>query len=329
MPIRNATNLQQRRSSGTGAWANSTTSVANPPTWPADLYSKCSRMNYLETRDRALLRALFATDPGAALYLWADLDEPWFSHCRWFAAVEGQRAVTVILLFQGRAEPTVLSVGDAAALPGLITAAQPSLPSWAHLKVPEPHHPAWSAAIVSGNAQKLCAMLWSPPIHPHSTSRQTRPDGVAIRRWTASDPLEPLLDLYRDYPGNWFEPEALRHQHYYVVEEEQSGRLLSVAGTHALSTQEGVAALGDIVTRASERGKGWAALLVQTLCDDLHQSGCRRIGLHVSQDNAAAIACYRRVGFEVETSIVQTRYRKPGTLPEPGGTSVETQSGPE
>lgn len=286
-------------------------------------------MEFLETRDRDLLRSLFERNPGAALYFWADLDEPWFSHCRWFVALDGQRAITVILLFAGRAEPAVLSLGDPGPLPELIAATLPHLPPWAHLKVQAPHHSAWSAATVTGNAQKLCAMRLSRPIHPEPGTRQTTPEGVEIRRWTASDPVEPLLDLYRDYPGNWFEPEALRHQRYYVAEEKQSGRLLSVAGTHALSTREGVAALGDIVTRASERGKGWAALVVRTLCHHLHQCGCRHVGLHVGQDNAAAITCYRGVGFQVEDSIVQSRYRQRATAPEPDGTSVETQSGPE
>jgi predicted GNAT family acetyltransferase len=58
-----------------------------------------------------------------------------------------------------------------------------------------------------------------------------------------------------------------------------------------------VAALGSIATRPDQRGRGLARAATSALCR-LVQPEVDHIGLNVVADNAAAIACYRRVGFE-------------------------------
>lgn len=57
-----------------------------------------------------------------------------------------------------------------------------------------------------------------------------------------------------------------------------------------------VAALGNIATSPRARGRGLAGRVTGALCRDLQGEGVR-VGLNVAVGNAAAIACYRRLGF--------------------------------
>jgi predicted GNAT family acetyltransferase len=59
-----------------------------------------------------------------------------------------------------------------------------------------------------------------------------------------------------------------------------------------------VAALGGIATRPDARGKGLAGVVTAGLCKSLLEAA-DDIGLNVKADNAPAIRCYRRLGFEV------------------------------
>ena len=76
----------------------------------------------------------------------------------------------------------------------------------------------------------------------------------------------------------------------------RAGALVCVAGVHVYSPRYAVAALGNVTTDPRWRGQGLAGRAVAALCLRL-QRECTTIGLNVHGDNAAAIACYRRLGF--------------------------------
>ena len=71
-----------------------------------------------------------------------------------------------------------------------------------------------------------------------------------------------------------------------------------------------VAALGNVATQPAHRGRGHAKAVTGTLCRHL-MARADHIGLNVKADNAAALGCYRALGFEVcasyEETMVETR----------------------
>ena len=77
----------------------------------------------------------------------------------------------------------------------------------------------------------------------------------------------------------------------------QGEELMSVAGVHVFSRRYRVAALGNIATHPQARGKGLARVVTAKLCQEL-RGEADHIGLNVKDDNAGAIACYERLGFE-------------------------------
>lgn len=79
-----------------------------------------------------------------------------------------------------------------------------------------------------------------------------------------------------------------------------------MAGVHVYSPAKRVASLGNIATRPDARGRGLAGRLTAALCR-LLQDEIDVIGLNVRADNAAAIACYRGVGFEFRHAYSEWR----------------------
>ena len=65
------------------------------------------------------------------------------------------------------------------------------------------------------------------------------------------------------------------------------------------SRHYGVTALGNIATHPAFRGQGLATRTCAKLMQALQQEGVTHVGLNVRADNAAAIACYQRLGFAI------------------------------
>jgi ribosomal protein S18 acetylase RimI-like enzyme len=77
-----------------------------------------------------------------------------------------------------------------------------------------------------------------------------------------------------------------------------------------LSVEGDVAGLFDIVTEPAHRGRGIGTAVVAALIARAWERGARTAFLQVNEDNAAAIAIYRRFGFD---TLYRYRYRaRPG-----------------
>jgi predicted GNAT family acetyltransferase len=77
-----------------------------------------------------------------------------------------------------------------------------------------------------------------------------------------------------------------------------SERLVSVAGTHIVSDQERIAALGNVMTHPDYRGQGLATMVTSAVCEELLDRDIEMIGLSVSRTNEAAIRVYEKIGFK-------------------------------
>jgi predicted GNAT family acetyltransferase len=115
--------------------------------------------------------------------------------------------------------------------------------------------------------------------------------------------LGELKRLYQEsYPGTWFDPRMLETGHYFGIRE--NGALISAGGIHVYSEKYRVAALGNITTHPGRRNKGYARVVTAGLCRSLYDR-VDHIGLNVKADNAAAIACYTALGFEICASYAE------------------------
>ena len=75
----------------------------------------------------------------------------------------------------------------------------------------------------------------------------------------------------------------------------EGDELVAAAGTHLVSREEGVAAIGNVYTRRDRRCRGLSRIVTAAVLHELRD--VTTIGLNVRGDNAAAIRVYESLGF--------------------------------
>jgi len=224
-------------------------------------------------------------------YELGDLDPLQLPHCTWYArpGASPAEAAAVALVYRGLATPTLIALAhdDPAALRALLAEQLDALPArfYAHCT------PGIEAALAPRFRCELLGHHLKMALAP--TALADDPEVVALGPADA----DAALAFYAEaYPASYFEPSNLARGPYVAIRDARG--LAAVAGTHVYSPALRVASLGNIATRPDARGRGLARRVTAGLCRRL-QPAIEVIGLNVRADNAAAIACYRRVGFEV------------------------------
>jgi ribosomal protein S18 acetylase RimI-like enzyme len=83
------------------------------------------------------------------------------------------------------------------------------------------------------------------------------------------------------------------------------GRLVAVAGTHAVSPTHGVAVVGNVYTHPHYRDQGLGALVTGAVTAAVLDA-CPLVVLSVDPENRAAVRAYQRLGYREECHLVET-----------------------
>jgi predicted GNAT family acetyltransferase len=86
---------------------------------------------------------------------------------------------------------------------------------------------------------------------------------------------------------------------YYGI--RVGGRLVAAAGTHVISPTARLAVVGNVMTHAEYRGRGYATSVTGAVTAELLRF-CDQVVLNVRADNPPALAAYRRLGYQVHTT---------------------------
>lgn len=271
--------------------------------------------------DRSRLEAFLRRDTGLFLYHLGDLDPFYAPNVRW-ACIErvAGREVSieaVILLYDAVDPPVLLALEERSpeSLVALLRAVWPALPRrvFAHV------------------SSRVTSLLPPCEVDFHGGYQKMIREGEGVpRRGDAAfgdvrvldegdlPAIVALLDCAS--PGHAFEPRSLAHGATVGVLEGEA--LVAMAGVHVVSSELGVAALGNVATRPDRRGRGLGTLVTEEAARLLERL-VRDIGLNVRRDNVAAIRCYERVGFrkvadydELTLTLLPSRGRE---QPELGG----------
>lgn len=241
--------------------------------------------------DKAKIEAFLRQNPELHIYSLGDLDDFFWPRTTWYGWSKEGALQGLMLVYAGPGVPTVVGIAE-----------QPSV---MRERVHEvlPLLPPCFYAHLSPGVEEVFEATHSLASHgPHykmalrDSARPAVIDGSAAVRLQQQD-LNDLLDLYHEsYPGNWFDPRMLETGQYFGLRVHS--RLVSVAGVHVYSESYRVAAIGNVVTHPAHRNKGYGTLVTARLCQSLLEK-VAHIGLNVKADNDAAIACYRKLGFEI------------------------------
>lgn len=246
--------------------------------------------------DRDEIAAFLRRDTFLHLYEIGDLDDFFWPHTTWYGLrvkSTGGNLTAVALLYHATDLPVLLALSapPLAPLADLIAVIRPELPPrfYSHLSgdLARALVPAYRAE-PHGTHLKMAL---------HDPARALAADAAAKAAAVQLTPADrPAIDaLYRaSYPGNWFDARMLETGQYFGIWE--GSELVSVAGVHVYSARHRVAALGNVTTRPDRRGRGLARVASARLVRSLLAT-TDHIGLNVAAGNAAAIACYERLGF--------------------------------
>jgi len=242
-----------------------------------------------EAGREAQIEAFLRRAPYLHAYELGDLDPREAPHTTWLAS---NPVDAVVLVYRGLATPTILALtdDDPAALCALLAARAHELPArfYAHLTpgVETALGPRYHARRLGHHVKMGLAGPVTAPA----------PADDVIVRLTPQHAAEAMQFYAASYPASYFEPVNLERGPYLAIRDDQG--IAAIAGVHVYSPALRVASLGNIATRPDARGRGHARRVTAALCR-LLQAEVEIIGLNVRADNAAALACYRAVGFEV------------------------------
>jgi len=253
-------------------------------------------------KDKISLYNRFQKDIYLFAYHIGDLDDFYFSDCKWFGLEENDQVVDVVLLYTGLKIPTLLLFGSKEKIPYIIEGIIEKLPNRFychyqgdfHKKIKEhykmTHLGEHFKMKFQGELSKLSEIDTSETIH-----------------LTEKEENELLLLYQEAYPEGYFIPHMLKSGKYYGL--KVNNKLVSVAGVHVFSQLYNIAVLGNITTHPNFRRSGLAnkctAKLLKSFYGEVNQ-----IGLNVKKDNTYALQLYENLGFRVHSPYNEAYFER-------------------
>lgn len=248
---------------------------------------------------RAEMAEFLGRDRLLTAYALADLDPAYVSGARWWLARRDGAPVAGALAMLDLSFRPLFLVGDARGAALLLRQAVNE--SRVILTVPSELAAVAEAAYRIERADRMLRMV---------VDRETflpADHARCVRLGPAH--VDDVIDLYGLASRTHFTPARLRHEVYCGLYD--GPMLVAAAGTHLRSREFGIAAVGNVLTRASYRDRGFARACtsaVTAICLEEH----RDVVLNVRDDNEPALAVYGRLGYRVYRDFIEgPAHRRP------------------
>jgi ribosomal protein S18 acetylase RimI-like enzyme len=258
------------------------------------------RLDVRPTRDRQMLADFLSQDRLFAAYAMCDLDEREFPRTRWGVALDHGRPEAVVLEYLGLSPQPLFAMGDPAGITAILR----------DVIKPRAAYISGSAEVV-GAAEPLYKVEPGPPMIRMWVDRASfRPVPGAATRLVPSD-IGELNRLYDLGLTSWLPAESVAHGVYHGI--RVNGRLVAAAGTHVISRDMRMAAVGNVMTHRDHRNRGFAKVVTGAVTQELLRF-CDEVVLTVRSDNPPALAAYRALGYRDHTRFEERLVHRRGTL---------------
>lgn len=247
------------------------------------------RLEVRSTRDRQLLRDFLGQDRVFAAYAIADTDETEFGRTRFGVAFDGTEPVAVVVEYRGVSPQPVFAMGDPTAISAIMR------------DVIRPRLTYVGAKQEAFRGVRDHYRLDAPaPMVRMVTDRATFMPVVGDAVRLDQGDTGHLNRLYQLGFNAYLPDQAVAGGIYYGV--RRGTRLIAAAGTHVVSPQLGVAAVGNVYTHREYRGQGLAKVVTSAVTADLLKD-CDTVVLNVRADNPPALGVYRALGYREHTEF--------------------------
>jgi ribosomal protein S18 acetylase RimI-like enzyme len=235
------------------------------------------------TSDRALLREFLEQDRLYAAYALCDLDDREYPRTRWAAAYDGADVVAVGMEYSGLTPQPLFLMGSN---DGIVTILRDVLrPRAAYLAAKVEAMPAVETLYRLDPGPQMVRM-WVD-------RARFRPYPAEVRRLLPSE-IGELNRLYQLGFASWLPSSAIAEGVYFGM--RAGGKLIAAAGTHVISRETRLAVVGNVLTQAEHRGRGYATAVTGAVTAELLLA-CDQVVLNVRADNPPALQAYRRLGY--------------------------------
>jgi ribosomal protein S18 acetylase RimI-like enzyme len=235
------------------------------------------------TRDRHMLHQFLEQDRIFAAYAIADTDDTEFARTRFGIAFDDRAPVAVVMEYRGISPQPVFAMGDPAGVSAILH--DVIRPRIAYLGA--------KAEVVPAIRDHYRLEAPAPMVRMVVERAAFKPvlgDAVPLDQGDTGH----LNRLYQLGFNAHLPEQAVAAGVYYGI--RRGTRLIAAAGTHVVSRQWGVAAVGNVYTHREYRGQGLAKVVTSAVTADLLRD-CETVVLNVRADNPPALALYRALGY--------------------------------
>ena len=237
-------------------------------------------------------RAFLERDRIMAAYALADLDPESGDRARWWLARREGEPIACVLLVEMLPFRPCFATGDSQGLAEIFREGlrEPRI----IIAAPVPARLAIESVYRFDRADRMHRMAVDLATFRPRVSHQV------VR--LVPERLEDVIDLYGNASRSYFTARRLQREIYFGVYAGQS--LIAAAGTHVRSTELGIAAVGNVLTRMAYRGRGLATSCTSAVTEAALERH-RDVVLNVRHDNGPAIGVYTRLGYRIHAPFIE------------------------
>jgi GNAT superfamily N-acetyltransferase len=245
-----------------------------------------------ELTDKDEILSFLEIDRLYASYAIGDLETDLFEQTAWFGADSDGQIHSLAMLFRGVKVPVLFLMGNSDGLRAILD----------HVFSPEPAY-----INCRSEHRRIVQEIyrWDEPIAVWrmalNRKRFHTVKGTCIRLTT--DYADMLEKFYEDGGMPGFTRGQLGQGVFYGI--LKNGRLIAAGGTHLVSRDYNVAAVGNVFTHPDYRGQGYGAATTGAVSAELVRLGIRDIVLNVGQRNTSAVHIYEKIGFQCYCSFFE------------------------
>jgi ribosomal protein S18 acetylase RimI-like enzyme len=252
------------------------------------------------TRDRRMLHRFLEQDRIYAAYAIADTDDAEFDRTRFGIAFDDGEPVAVVMEYRGISPQPVFAMGTAEGVSAILR--DVIRPRIAYIGA--------QPDVVPGIRDHYRVEAPAPMVRmvvERGTFRPVVGDAVRLDQADAGH----LNRLYQLGLNAHLPEQAVAAGIYYGV--RRGSRLIAAAGTHVVSPQWGVAAVGNVYTHREYRGQSLAKVVTSAVTADLLRE-CDTVVLNVRADNPPALSVYRTLGYREHTEFEERLAHRESSL---------------